>query len=115
MLTILIMTRRTLFMPSTPFLFPVSLVREFLRVINLAQCLEDGLRTHRDRAHLRVGEREVQHERLDVAVENNADKFRVAVDHRAAGIAADDVRRADEIEGGAQIQAALALEPLWRD
>ena len=57
---------------------------------------------------------EVQHQRLDVAVEDQADHLGVAVDHRAAGVAADDVGRADEVERRLQVELVLALDPARR-
>ena len=45
-----------------------------------------------------VREREVPRQALEISVKDDADEFAGAVDHRAAGVAADNVRRADEIE-----------------
>ncbi len=44
-----------------------------------------------------IGVNAVEHERLNVAVENNSDKFVCLVHDRAAAIAADDVCIGDEI------------------
>ena len=49
---------------------------------------------------------EVEDERLDVAVEDQADDLIVAVDDRAARIAADDVGRRDEVERRVELEAA---------
>ncbi len=56
---------------------------------------------------------EVEDERLDVAVEDQADDFIVAVNDRAPGIAADDVGRRDKVERGFQPEPACvaANEP----
>src|SRR5438552_4999490 len=72
------------------FSLPVAgqLLGEVLRIVNFAQCLEDRLRTDGDGARLFVGVGEVEHERLEVAVENDADELGVAIDDRAAGVAA---------------------------
>ena len=52
---------------------------------------------------MRVGVNTVENQRLDVAVENDSDKFAGFVDYRAAAVAADDVRVGDEIETSRQI------------
>ena len=43
-------------------------------------------------------ENEVQHQRLDVAVEDQPDDFALLVDHRRPGVAADDVVGRDEVQ-----------------
>ena len=45
-----------------------------------------------------VGENAIEHERLNVAVENDADEFVRLVHDRAAAVAADDVGVGNEIE-----------------
>ena len=61
---------------------------------------------------LLLGVDEVQHQRLDVAVEDQADHLGVLVDHRAARVAADDVGRADEVER--RLQVSLSLRSIQR-
>src|SRR5204862_7117323 len=51
-------------------------------------------------------------QRMDVAVEDEADDLARAVDHRAAGVAADDDAGGREIEALRQVQAAVRRVPL---
>ena len=53
---------------------------------------------HADGPGFLIGVNEVEHQRLDVAVEDDAALFARLVHHRAAAVAADDVGRADEVE-----------------
>ena len=69
---------------------------------------------HRYRAGHLLREHEVEHERLDIAVEDNADHLGVLVDHRAAGVSADDVRGRNEVERRPHVEPALALVPARR-
>ena len=48
---------------------------------------------------------------LQIAVEIQPDNLRVAIDDRAAGVPADDVRRVHTIEGRGQVQLVFALDP----
>ena len=58
---------------------------------------------------------EVEHQRLDVAVEDQADDLVVAVDDRAAGVAADDVGRQTKLNGVSRFSVLLlGLEPARR-
>ena len=52
---------------------------------------------HADGAVLVFGVEEIGVQGLDVAIEDDADELARAVDHRAAGVAADDIRRAHEV------------------
>src|SRR5262249_35193240 len=76
--------------------------------------LDDALRVDRQGSRLRFGIREVEHQRLNVTVEDEADNLTVAVDDGAAAVAADDVGRADEVERHAQFKLALAVDPALR-
>ena len=58
-----------------------------------------------------VGENAIEHERLNVAVENYADEFVRFVDHRTAAVTANDVRVGNEIKLCCQIQLRFALDP----
>ena len=68
---------------------------------------------HRDGAGDLIVVAVVEDERLDVAVEDQADDFVVSVHDRAARVAADDVCRGDEVERRFQIQSCrtFGLEP----
>src|SRR4051794_33632941 len=88
-----------------------QLIGNMAAAINRAQRLGDGLRTDRNRAGVRLRENEIPHERLDVAVEDEADDFALAIDDGAARVAADDVIGADEVEGRLHVDVLLVLEP----
>src|SRR5712691_8552977 len=92
-------------------LLPRDLAHEIGRAINLVQAFQDRPAVDRDRAVLPAVEPESAAQRMDVAVENQADDLAVAVDHRAAGIAADDVVAGHEIETLRQIEFALRRMP----
>jgi hypothetical protein len=66
-------------------------VRQRVRVINLPQRFGNRGGVDAHGARLFVGENAIEHERLNVAVENDADEFVRFVHHRAADVAADDV------------------------
>src|SRR5438067_1215583 len=76
-----------------------------------AQRFNDRARVHAHRARHVVGENEPVRQRLDVAVEDEAHDFRVAVDHRAPGVSADDVVGRDEIEWRREVEPVAALRP----
>ena len=73
-------------------------VHERLRVVNVSQRFGDRGGIDRYGARLCVGVNAIEHERLNVAVKNNADEFVCFVHHRAAAVAADDVGVGNEIE-----------------
>src|SRR5437870_10402057 len=98
-----------------PSSLPSQLVRQVLSVVNLSQRFDDTLRVNGDGACFLLREKKVEHERMDVAVENYPHQLGIPVDDRAAGVAPDDVGGADEIEGRVQIEPALALDPEWRE
>ena len=58
-------------------------------------------------------EDKVSDERLDIAVENDADEFSRLVDHRAARIAANDVTRRDEVERRLGLDLLAPLVPAF--
>src|SRR6185369_10854296 len=58
---------------------------------------------------------EVAREAGEVAVEDEADELAVLVDDGGAGVAADDVGGADEVEGSRGGEAVLGLEPGGRE
>src|SRR5439155_25459034 len=95
-------------------LLPRQLVCQFAGVVHLAERLDDGLRVDRYRPRLLIGVSEIEHQRLEVAVKDQADDLGFLVDDRATRIAADDVRRANEIERRLQVELAFALDPALR-
>src|SRR5690606_12745385 len=64
----------------------------------------DAGRVNGDGASDLVGVVERRCERLDVAVENNAHQLVDTIDHGAARVASDNVRRADEVQRRVEIQ-----------
>src|SRR2546428_8198617 len=92
-------------------LLPNDLARELGRAVDLAEAFQDRPAVDGDRAVGARVEPESAAQRMDVAVENHADYLAVAVDHRAAGVAADDVVAGHEIEALRQIEPALARLP----
>ena len=61
-----------------------------------------------------VGVNAIEHERLNVAVENDPDEFSGLVHHRAAAVAANDVGIGDEIESRFRIERRLLVDPTVR-
>src|SRR5665213_2554256 len=70
------------------------------RVIDVPERFEDGGGIDGGGAPLLVGVGIIPGKALQVAVENDADEFAGAVNHRTAGVASDDVVGADEIQRG---------------
>src|SRR5262249_14974118 len=91
-----------------------QLVRKVAGVIHLAQRLDDALRVDGDGSGDFVGEDEVQHQRLDVAVKDQTHHLRVLVDNGTAGVAADDVGGADEVQRRLQVELVPGLDPTGR-
>ena len=75
-----------------------------MRVVELAQGLGDDAGMHGDGAVRFVAINKISHQGFDIAVENEADDFRVAIDNGRAGIPAGDVICGDEVNGRGQIQ-----------
>src|SRR3981189_2689700 len=90
---------------------PPDLAGELARAVDLAQAFEDRPAVHGDRAVAARVEPEGAAERMDVAVEDEADDLARAVGHRAARVAADDVVGGDEVEALREIQPALRRVP----
>ncbi len=57
---------------------------------------------------------EIGRQRLDVAVEDQADQLAFRIDHRRAAIAADDVVGADEVVRDGEVQLPAGLGPAFR-
>src|SRR5690606_2630641 len=66
-------------------------------VVDVAQGLGDGGGRNRHRAVQLAVVAERAAQRVDVAVEGGADHFTLGVDHRRAGVPADDVVGRDEV------------------
>src|SRR5712691_2677632 len=90
---------------------PHDLAHEIGRAVDLAQAFQDRPAVDGDRAVGARVEPEGAAQRMDVAVEDEADDLAVAVDHRAAGVAADDVVAGHEIEALRRIEFALRRVP----
>lgn len=61
-----------------------------------------------------IGERAIEHERLNIPVKNDADEFAGFVHDGTAAVAADDVSIGNEIEFRRQIQLGFAIDPALR-
>src|SRR2546422_8635688 len=92
-------------------LLPNDLARELGRAVDLAQAFQDRPAVDGDGAVGARVEPEGAAQRMDVAVEDQADDLACAVDHRAAGIAADDVVVGHEIEALRRIEPPLRRVP----
>ena len=55
-----------------------------------------------------------QHQRLDVAIEDDADEFAIPVHHWAARVPTDDVMGGDEVERSIRMEGATFLLPAFR-
>src|SRR5882672_11245708 len=85
---------------TLPSFCALQLICERVRIVNFAQRFGDGGGIDGDGAGLFVGENAVENERLDVAIENDANEFAGLVHDRAAAIPSDDVGVGNEIEFG---------------
>src|SRR5579863_3360852 len=81
-----------------------ELVQQGGGTINLGQRLANRHRADDDAAIDGTVIAEIAAERIDIAVEGEPQHIRLGVDHRRAGIAADDVVGRREIEHGAGIE-----------
>src|SRR5690606_29866682 len=87
-----------------------QLADERVRAVDVAQRFQDAGGMHADgAARLRRAVEEYVRQALDVAVEDEADDARLAVDHRAAAVAARDVVGRDEVERRAHVDGIAAL------
>src|SRR5947208_2174733 len=91
-----------------------QLVGQFVGIVNLAYRLDDATGVYGDGAGLLFSVNEIEHQRLNVTVEDQTDNFTITIDDRAAGVATDDVGRADEVIGRLEIELALTLDPARR-
>src|SRR5579884_2272018 len=96
----------------------VSLAGQFVcqivGIINLAQGLGNSLAMNGDGPGLLLGIDVIQHQRLNVAIEDQADDLGILVDDGTARVAANDVGGADEVERRAHIQLVFVLHPAPR-
>src|SRR5436309_8515680 len=92
-------------------LLPNDLAREVGRAVDLAEAFQDRPAVHGDGAVGPRVEPEGAAQRMDVAVEDEADDLARAVDHGAAGVAADDVVGGHEVEALRRIEPALRRVP----
>src|SRR6266496_5996974 len=97
-----------------PVLLFRHFIRDFVRTENLPQHFPH--RAHVDRNCPVDGfvVDKITDQRLNVAVEDQANQLSVLVDGWRARIAADDVVGRDEIERRARIDCRLFLHPTWR-
>jgi hypothetical protein len=83
---------------TLPSFCGLQLIGERACIVNFAQRFGDGGGIDGYGTGLFVGENAVEDERLDIAVENDANEFVVLVHDRAAAVASDDVCVGNEIE-----------------
>src|SRR5947207_15749447 len=102
--------------PSTklfPYVF--QFVGERAGIVNFSQRFDDRGGINRHCAGLGIGVNAIQPQRLNVAVENDADEFVCLVHYRAAAVAADDIRVGNEIERGREVECRFFVYPaLWQ-
>ena len=91
-----------------------QLIRQRAGVVHRSKCFGNRGRAHGHGSGLFFGVDKVPHQRLNVAVEDQADDLGFLVDDRTAGVAADDVGHADEVELRLEIELALAVDPALR-
>src|SRR5690606_754129 len=107
-------------MDAPPARMPQSAARrldfahEIVGAVDVAQRLEHRAAVHRYRAVQALVVPVVAAERMDVAVEHQTDDFGLAVDHRTAGVAADDVVGGDEVVALVEVDAILCIVPALR-
>src|SRR5437016_13204853 len=85
-------------------------VRERARIVNLAKRFDDGRGINRDSTRLGIGQNTIEHESLNVAVENDANKFVFLSHHQAAAVAHDDIAVRNEIEIHCHVQAGYFVD-----
>src|SRR5436190_20702141 len=61
-----------------------------------------------------IGVDEVAHQAVAIAIEVDADELAGAIEDRAAGVAADGVRRRHEVERRLSRELAFGIEPAFR-
>lgn len=94
-----------------------KLLREFrddpVGMIDLGERFAQRPDRDRDRAILLWVEAEVATQRLDVAVEDEADDLGIPIDHRRARIAADDVVGGGDVERLVEVKRGARRNPGW--
>lgn len=88
----------------------MQLVGQITSAVDFTQGLDNAGGVDAGCPGLDVGVNEVEHQRLNVAVEDQPDDFACAVDDRAAGVTADDVGRADKVKRRGQVELVLGFE-----
>ena len=91
-----------------------DLIHQRIGAIHLSQGFHDRAGMHAHGAGLFIGVGEIEHQRLNIAVEDNSHVLAGFVDDRTAAVAAYDVGSAHKIEWRRKIQRLGWLQPaLW--
>ena len=85
-----------------------------LCVVNFLEHLGDAGGMNGDGARQSVGVTIVQHERLDIAVEDDTHEFASAIHHGTSRVSANNIGGVDEIQRRREIQCALIARPAGR-
>ena len=88
-------------------------IGQILGIIDFSQGFENRAAVDGQCPALLVAEYIVPDQRWQIAVEDDAHQFAVAVDHRAARVAADDVGGADEVQRRVEIQLRFCSSQLF--
>src|SRR5262249_45854422 len=88
-------------------------IRQRMSLINIANRFQDGPAIDRNRASFDVGEEVIQHQRLNVAVEDDADEFALGIDDGATRVAANDVGSIHEVERRIKVDPPFGLVPAF--
>ena len=88
-----------------------QLIHQIRSFVHALQRFKDASGIDRDGTGDGVAVGVVEYQRLDVAIEDDANEFALAVDDGGAGVASDDVRRADEVERRVELHLVLGLVP----
>src|SRR5580698_2324857 len=93
---------------------PAQLVGNVVGAVDLAKSFHDRSAIDGNGPRNLLIEDEVEHQRLDVPIEDNPDQLGIAIDDRAARVAADDIGRTDKVEWSLQVDLVLLLDPAFR-
>src|SRR5262245_53112632 len=91
-----------------------QLIRQLRGVVDFSESFDDRGAMHGNGSVRFLQVNEIPRETLNVAIENQADEFAIAIDDGRSGIAPDDVRRHDEIERCGEIDLVATLGEPWR-
>ena len=88
--------------------FALDFVGQRVGAVYLAQRFDHSGGVDGDGAVLCAVVDEVARQGLDVAIEDQADEFAIAIDDGRAGVAADDVAGGDEVDRSGEVESCRA-------